>query len=212
MGAQVIRRILLALVLSGLGGWCLAGAALAWSLPPGWKLREWPISFPGFTVIAPPGAALRWSPLDWRRLRVAGQGLEMPGPHGGHPWGRLAALDAELVLHGPLAPGGGLPGMLTAWRDAGGVLELRGFSLLWGPLRVSGAGELRLSVEGGLTGVLHGRIEGLAESAAALAAAGMIPPAEARAAGMVRDAAQGTALSLRDGFLVLCTLPVLPLR
>lgn len=204
----MIRRILLGLVLLGLGGWFLAAAALALALPPGWKLREWPISFPGFTVIAPQGAALRWSPQDWRRLRVTGQGLVVPG----HPWGLLTTLDAELVLRGPLTFSTNLPGLLAAWRDDGGVLELRGFSLLWGPLRVSGAGELRLSFEGLPEGAFRGRIEGLAESAAALAAAGIIPPAEARAAGLFQDPAQGVALSLRDGFLVLGTLPVLPLR
>lgn len=204
----MIRRILLGVVLLGLAGWCAGAVALAWSLPAGWKLREWPISFPGYTVVAPQGAALRWSPLDWRLLRVAGQGLEMPG----HPWGRLAALDAELVLHGPLSPGGGLPGMLAAWRDDGGYLELRGFSLLWGPLRATGAGELRLSIEGTLQGSFVGRMDGVTESAQALAAAGLITPAEARQAGLFQDPARGVAMGLRDGFLVLGTLPVLPLR
>lgn len=99
----MIRRILLGVVSLGLGGWCMAAAALALALPPGWMLREWPISFPGFTIIAPWGAALRWSPLDWRLLRVSGQGLAMQG----HPWGRLTTLDAALVLHGPLSIGGG---------------------------------------------------------------------------------------------------------
>lgn len=204
----MIRRILLGLVLLGLGGWCAAAAALALALPPGWGLREWPISFPGFTVVAPQGAALRWSPLDGRVVRVTGRGLEMPR----HPWGRLGTLDAELVLQGPLAPSASLAGMLAAWRDAGGVLELRGLSLLWGPLRVSGGGELRLTAAGAWQGAFRGRIEGMAESAQALAAAGLVTPAEARAAGLFQDPAQNVALSLRDGFLVLGTLPALPLH
>lgn len=110
----------------------------------------------------------------------------------------------------PLA--GGLPGMLAAWRDDDGHVELRGFSLLWGPLRATGAGELRLSVEGRVEGGFRGRVEGLAESARALAAAGLLPPAEAHQAGLFQDPAQGIALSLRDGFVMLGTLPVLPLR
>ncbi len=194
---SLLRSLLLLAVLVVAGAWLAASAALHLLLPAGWQMANWPMTVPGFAVTSPEGATLRWTPMDWRAMRVAGQGVS---PRGGG-LGRITALDAELEWHGPLA-------MPAAWREAGGYVEVRGLSVVWGPLRFSGAGELRPVPEGGLQGPLRGRLEGYAEAAALLARAGVISQADARATATPAGREVELPLSLRNGRLMLGPLPL----
>ena len=117
-------------------------------------------------VLLPPGTALPAQAAFGRHLEEA----------------RLrAALTGPLVLHGPAMAAA------TAWRDAGGVLDLQRVALRWGAL--TGEARMALTLDPTLqpagTGLLR-----LADAPAALeamAAAGVIPRNAARAA-------QGVAL------------------
>jgi len=170
----LLRRALLMLVLLLAAAWLLASAALAFWLPPGWQVANWPLSVPGLAATSPEGAVLRWSPLDWRGLRLTGQNFTPRGSR----LGQVTALDAELSVRGP-------PGLdAAAWRTAGGAIEITGLSVIWGPLRFSGAGELRPGEDGALRGPLRGRLEGLEGAMAMLSQAGIVAPG-ARARGEV---------------------------
>ena len=161
---KLLRRGLLLLVLTAAGAWLAASAALAYGLPVGWHIARWPVSIPGLAATSPEGVTLRWSPVDWRGLRLAGQNFTPRGSR----LGSVTALDAEVVLRGP-------PGLdAVTWRLAGGHLEITGLSVLWGPLRFSGAGTLWPSEDDALTGSLRGRMEGGDGALGMLARAGMI--------------------------------------
>jgi hypothetical protein len=148
---RLLRRALLVVFSIVVTAWLAASAALAIGLPFGWRMSNWPLSVPGFAAMSPEGVVLRWTPMDWRGLRVTGQNFTPRGSR----LGPIRALDAELALRGPP----GLDG--TAWRQAGGHVEVVGLSILWGPLRFSGAGELRPTEDGAMRGPLRGRLEGL---------------------------------------------------
>ncbi len=195
---RVLRSLLLTLVLVVAGGWLAAGAALALLLPQGWHIANWPLSVPGFAVTSPEGALLAWTPKAWRDLRVTGQNIS---PRGGG-LERITALDAEITLHGPPAL------TLPAWAEGGGHVEIRGLTVLWGPLRFSGAGEMRPAPEGGLRGPLRGRLEGFAEAAGLLARAGIITQADARNAGNPLGREVELPLALERGRLMLGPLPL----
>lgn len=195
---STLRSLLLTLVLLVIGAWLAAGAALALFLPQGWGVTNWPLSVPGFAVKSPEGARLSWTPWAWRDLRITGQNIT---PRGGG-LGRITTFDAELTLHGPPT----LP--VQAWGDAGGFVEIRGVTVLWGPLRFSGAGALRPAPEGGLRGPLRGRLDGFSEAAGALARAGIITQAEARGAGNPLGREVEMPLAIQDGRLMLGPLPL----
>ena len=167
----LLRRGLLLLLLLVVTVWLAASAALALWLPAGWQVVNWPLSVPGLAAVSPEGARLRWSPLDWRGLRLTGQNFTPRGSR----LGQVTALDAELVWRGP-------PGLdVAAWRQAGGHVEVAGLSVVWGPLRFSGTGELRPTEEGALRGPLRGRLEGLDGAMGMLSQAGIVAPgAQAR--------------------------------
>ncbi|MCS6891985.1 MAG: DUF2125 domain-containing protein [Rhodovarius sp.] len=209
-----LRRLLAALLLLPLLAWLTGSAALALLLPEGWRLIDWPGGFPGYALRSPPGVELRWSPLEPRRLRIGGAAVTWPG----HPLGRLASLDAELVLEGPLGlpgsllSGGGLIGVAARWRDDGGRIVIRDVGLVWGPLRAAGEGELRWVLDGGLLGSFRGRLEGEREAAALFAAAGLIGRREAEIVGLFPEREVQRALFVKDGVLVLGILPLWPLR
>lgn len=183
---RLLRRILLAAILLLAGTWLAAGAALAWWLPAGWAVTHWPMSVPGLAARSPEGAVLRWTPLDWRDLRVSGQNITPPGSR----LGPITALDGELTWHGSLPTRRAVP------PDA--RLEIVGLSVLWGPLRFSGAGELLPDGEGGLRGPVRGRIEGLGGELAALARSGLI-----QSSGGARGEVTLPLSLLRDGRLML---------
>ena len=162
----LLRRSLLAALLLAVGLWLAASAALAIWLPPGWHLSQWPLSVPGLAVTSPEGAVLRWSPVNWRAVRLNGQDFTPRGSR----LGPVTALDAELAWRGP-------PSLdAAAWRQAGGHIEVVGLSVVWGPLRFSGVGELRPMEDGGLRGPMRGRLAGLDGALPMLAQAGIVTP------------------------------------
>lgn len=187
-----MRRFLLAMLLLAVGAWLALSGAVAWALPAGWHLTGWPLSVPGLAAVSPEGARARWSPLDWRTLRLTGQDFTPKGSR----LGPIGALDAELTLRGS-------PSLSEAtWRAAGGFVEVRGLSVVWGPLRFSGAGALRPE-DDGLRGPLRGRMEGLDGAMALLGRTGIIAPGT-RAQGDV----ELPLAMLRDGRVMLGPLLV----
>ncbi|HEV8680273.1 MAG TPA: DUF2125 domain-containing protein [Stellaceae bacterium] len=70
----------------------------------------------------------------------------------------------------------------SAWRDAGGTLELDQFALRWGTLAMTGSGTLALDRELQPIGSFSSAIEGYDELTRALVAAGHLRPNEARLA------------------------------
>ena len=156
------------------------------------------------------------------RIDLLAEGLRLPPS----PDPALAAFGPEVgaaaltaIVTGSLA-GPASAARARAWRDAGGVAELRSLSLRWGPLE--GEAQLRLGLDGALqpsgTGMLR-----IADAPAALAAmerAGMITPGAARTArGVAALAArvppEGGApqvelpLALAEGRLSVARIPLL---
>lgn len=190
---RLLRRILLIMILMAVTVWLAASAGLALWLPQGWRVSNWPLSVPGLEAMSPEGAMLRWTPLDWRGLRVAGQDFTPRGSR----LGPITALDSELTLRGPL----GLD--LASWRQAGGHVEVVGLSILWGPLRFSGAGELRLTEDGALQGPLRGRLEGLDGAMAMLSQSGVVGTG-----GRIQGDVELQFALLRDGRIMLGPLMI----
>ena len=188
---RALRRILLMMVLGVAVLWLGASAALALLLPPGWAVTQWPLSVPGLSAQSPEGALLRWSPAEWRVLRVSGNNITPRGSR----LGPITALDAELE-------GTGMPPF------ANGRLGIRGLSVVWGPLRFSGTGEMQPDDLGGLQGTLRGRMEGYAELATLLSRAGVSAGVPSISAG--RD--MQVPISLRDGQLTVGFVPVMRLH
>ncbi len=84
------------------------------------------------------------------------------------------------MLTAPL-PTGATPAMqAAAWRNAGGRLDLRALDLTWGPVQAGAQGELALDAALQPTGRLTLTLAGLREGLAALSAAGVIEPGNAR--------------------------------
>jgi hypothetical protein len=185
---RLLRRILLVVLAISVTGWLAASAALAVWLPPGWRMSNWPLSVPGFAAMSPEGVVLRWTPMEWRGLRVTGQNFTPRGSR----LGPINALDVELALRGPP----GLDG--TAWRQAGGHVEVVGLSILWGPLRFSGAGVLRPTEDGAMRGPLRGRLEGLDGAMAILSRSGVVGTAT-----RVQGEVELPLALLRDGSILL---------
>ncbi|MGH7119915.1 MAG: DUF2125 domain-containing protein [Acetobacteraceae bacterium] len=71
---------------------------------------------------------------------------------------------------------------LAAWRDHGGMVALRGFSLVWGPLAIGASGRLTLDPNLQPSGQATARIVGYAATLDALASAGRIGSGVATAA------------------------------
>ncbi len=137
------------------------------------------------------------------------------------PLTRIAAAGAVLgPVPGPV-PGLPLDQAVAAWRDAGGVLDLKSFAFAQGPLAVTGSATLaldrNLQPEGAAS--LVGR--GLAPSIDLLAGEGLIARADALkfkafVLGAQRTGADGvpevaTGLTLQDGLLSWGPFPIIRL-
>ncbi len=62
------------------------------------------------------------------------QDIMLP-PHVNWPLGRhIASLSADAALDGPIPPPRGFTADLRAWRDGGGMIDVRRLDLRWGPL------------------------------------------------------------------------------
>ena len=144
-------------------------------------------------------------------LNIDATGIELP-PNIKAPLGqRIEKLHLVSQVMGVAPPG--LPReALAAWRDAGGVLQLRTSELSWGPLWAVGDGTFALdqAMQPLAAGSL--RIAGLAETLDALVAAGMLESGPARLAqimfgAIARPPAEGgrpevkLPLSVQNGIL-----------
>ena len=56
----------------------------------------------------------------------------------------LAFLDIDASVVGPIPSERGTSEAITAWRDAGGTLELTDFRIRWGPLGIESSGTIAL--------------------------------------------------------------------
>ncbi len=92
---------------------------------------------------------------------------------------KLDRLAGEVALRGPLVAGQNGPEELARWRDAGGTVELSEFSLVWGPLRLAGAGTIALDNALQPVGAISARISGLDRLLDLLDRAGQVRPQQA---------------------------------
>jgi hypothetical protein len=83
---------------------------------------------------------------------------------------RIANLEADGALDGPLSLGRTLKEQAAAWRDGGGSLEIRHLALVWGPLDLSASATLALDDQLQPMGAGSTRLVGFAETLDALAA------------------------------------------
>lgn len=128
-------------------------------------------------------------------LRLAARGVTLsetvPQPLGPE----VTRLSLEAELHGAI-PAGEPRAALAAWRDSGGLVEVPGFALDWGPLAVSGDGTLALDELLRPQGAFTARFEGLPETIDNLTAQGLI---ERRAALTLKLAAATLAGVQQNG-------------
>ena len=108
-------------------------------------------------------------------VRIARAGLAALGRE-------IALVSLAAVMTGPMPSGPAWTVGLSAWRDGGGVLTVRDFSLIWGPLAVGAAGRLVLDRAMQPAGEGTARILGYTAALDALVAHGSIGPGAATAA------------------------------
>lgn len=116
------------------------------------------------------------------RVRMEARGIDLAQDlFGGHTL-RIAVLSADIALLGPPPRGPDWVQSLTHWRDAGGMIACREFSLVSGPLAIGGSA--RLGLDSGLqpSGQAQARIVGFEAALDALAKHGVINDGEAAAA------------------------------
>jgi hypothetical protein len=93
----------------------------------------------------------------------------------------LDEIDFAVTIKGPLSPGP-LRQAATAWRDAGGTLELDQLTLRWGGLKVRGSGTVALDRELQPEGAFSGAVEGYGQLMQALVAAHRMRASDAQLA------------------------------
>ncbi len=91
-------------------------------------------------------------------------------------------LALETSLNGPIGKGP-WPAPALAWRDAGGVLEIKQLGIVHGPLNLTGEGTLAIDPAGQPEGAFTARVTGFAETVEALRKAGIV---DSRAADAVQ--------------------------
>lgn len=98
----------------------------------------------------------------------------------------VGALDLALDVTGPLTSGP-LRASLEAWRDAGGALEVRSFTLAWGPAQAAGTGTIALDGALQPLGAATVKFQGFFEIVSALTAEGYVREREASLAKIVLE-------------------------
>ncbi|MDA8050217.1 MAG: DUF2125 domain-containing protein [Rhodospirillales bacterium] len=88
--------------------------------------------------------------------------------------GEIGLFSFSGALIGHVPPGASWTARLHAWRSSGGMLAIRGLSLIWGPLAIGASGQLMLDREMQPAGRGTARVVGYAATLDALAAAGKI--------------------------------------
>ena len=94
----------------------------------------------------------------------------------------LSRMSVEAVAIGPFEPRGTLSDALARWRNAGGALEISGFTLDWEALSLRGDGTFALDENLQLQGAMVAEIGGVEKTSDALIAAGVIDARTAFAA------------------------------
>lgn len=116
-----------------------------------------------------------WWPVD---LRLAGVRL----PHAVPALGPLIAEATTRVSVKGTIGEGNRRAALTAWRDAGGTVEMAGFRVIWGPLAAEGEGTLALDGDLQPIGALTTRLVGYGDALDALGASGELKPGDVQLA------------------------------
>ena len=123
-------------------------------------------------------------------LRGAADDLTLPdaaGPALATLGRTIGSVTVEAALSGPVPPGRTPTARASAWRDAGGTLDLRSLALRWGPVAATTTATLTLDEALQPMGAATLRLSGGAEALDAAAAAGLMPPRTAATArGFVR--------------------------
>ena len=141
-------------------------------------------------------------------------------PGGAWPLGpRIDRIAVDASLGGPLPRGPHLLERAEAWRDGGGVLEVRRLDLHWGALRLAGSATVALDGQLQPMGAATARVVGHAETLDALVSARLLAARGAQAAKavlalMAQPAADGGApmvevpFSLQNRTLALGRIPL----
>lgn len=96
----------------------------------------------------------------------------------------IERLALEMSLNGPV-PQGPWPEPALAWRDAGGVLEIKQLGIAYGPLNLTGEGTLAIDRAGQPEGAFTARVTGFSETVEALRKQGVMENAAADAVQVV---------------------------
>jgi hypothetical protein len=118
-------------------------------------------------------------------LAVAARGLSLPEGKGPPFSRRWDALEVTARLLGPLPLDGSAREAVTAWRDAGGVLEIDRLYLDWPPLEMALAGTLALDDRLQPVGALSSHLAGFFGAVEALEAGGLVRARDATMARVV---------------------------
>jgi hypothetical protein len=127
-------------------------------------------------------------------LAVEANQIKLPlavGPLGD----KIDELDFGATVKGRM-PSGKLPDALTAWRDAGGKIELDNLRLKWGALDATATGTIALDPELQPTGAFSGAIQGYDQILTALVQNGQMRASDA---GLARIALTFLAKAGPDG-------------
>jgi hypothetical protein len=152
-------------------------------------------------------------------VTLAARDLVLPGAETWPLGPALSRLGVEMVVTGPMAAGPDIAARAEAWRDGGGVLELRRLELAWGEVTLAGEAFLRLDPRLQPVGQGSARLGGHGAALRALTAAGIMAPRAALAGGavlglMARPPPGGgppvveAPLALRDGVVSLGPIPL----
>lgn len=158
-------------------------------------------------------------------LVLSAQAIDLPALPDGRAWalgGRIATLELDGALTGPLPMLPDPEARATAWRDGGGTLALHALSLRWGPLDLAGSATLALDAALQPMGTARLQMTGQDAVLDALARDRLVAPTAAQAAKAVlalmahTPAGGGPArvevpLSLQDRTLAMGRIPLLRL-
>jgi hypothetical protein len=143
-------------------------------------------------------------PASATALTARLHGLVLPG---NQPLGsRLEEITLQAMLHGDVPASGPVAQRATAWRDAGGRLEVQGMTLRWGAMAASAAATLAVDEALQPSGAGTLRIANPAQALDALAAGGLVPPRTAATARQILPLL--TRLDPANGGVPLIELPV----
>jgi len=155
-------------------------------------------------------------------LDLAGEALQvdLPPGRGGLLGDSLARISFDSTLVGGI-PKGKPAEALPVWRDNGGRVRFHHLTALWGPLNLLAEGRLELDDAMRPAGLFETKMKGIGEIIDKLIETGKIKPEAAFAAKLAiaamgrRDSATGESVlqapvSLREGYLYLGPLPLLP--